>query len=130
MTTEEHIAYWIDSAENDLQAANNLFDSRNYDWCLFLGHLVLEKALKAIYIKSNDNIMPPKIHNLTRLVELSNLSPEIEIERFLVLANKFHIEGRYPEFKTEFYKTCTREYAEVNFIKIKEVYQWLKSQIY
>jgi HEPN domain-containing protein len=130
MTTKEHIAYWIESAENDLQAANNLFDSGNYDWCLFLGHLVLEKCLKAVYIKSTENIIPPKIHNLSRLVDLSNLSPDIEIERFLVMANKFHIEGRYPEFKTEFYKTCTKEYAESNFIKIKEVYQWLKSQIY
>ncbi len=127
MTTEEHIAYWIDSAENDLKAANNLFDTENYSWCLFIGHLVMEKALKALYVKNNDNLIPPKIHNLSRLAELSKISPSIEIEKFLVIANKFNLEGRYPEYKNEFYKTCTKEFAEMNLIKIKEVYEWLKS---
>ncbi len=130
MTTNEHIAYWIDSAENDLEAANNLFESGNYDWCLFIGHLVLEKALKAIYVQFTNNLIPPKIHNLTRLAELSNLRPEKEIDRFLVIANKFQIEGRYPEYKNEFYKICTKEFTEINFLKIKEVFEWLKSQIH
>lgn len=129
MTKNEHIKYWIDSAENDLKAASNLFDTGNYSWCLFIGHLMLEKALKAIYVKLNDNLIPPKIHNLSRLAELTKISPEIEIEEFLVRANKFHIEGRYPEYKSDFYKTCTKEYAESNFNKVKEVYEWLKSQL-
>jgi HEPN domain-containing protein len=130
MTKKEHITFWLESADNDLHAADNLFVSGNYDWCLFIGHLSLEKVLKAIYINSTDDFIPPKIHNLSRLVELSKLSPTLEIDRFLVIANKFHIEGRYPEFKNEFYKTCTKEFAESNFVKIKEVYKWLRSQIH
>jgi HEPN domain-containing protein len=82
MTIEEHINYWIESAENDLKAATNLYDSGNYSWCLFIGHLVLEKTLKAIYVKSNNNSIPSKIHNLSRLAELSKLSLEIEIDKF------------------------------------------------
>ena len=130
MTQEEHIKYWIDSAENDLKAAENLFISKNYDWCLFLGHLVLEKALKATFIMASGNVIPPKIHSLTRLAELSNLIIDTETEQYIVTANKFHLEARYPEYKAEFYKICTREYAEQHFNKIKEIYQWLKSQIH
>ena len=27
--------YWIKSADSDLKAAEALFESANYDWCLF-----------------------------------------------------------------------------------------------
>ena len=129
MTVEEHIKYWMDSAENDLKAAENLFVAGNFDWCLFLGHLVLEKALKAAYIKITGNLIPPKIHNLTRLSEISRLVPDLETEKYFVIANKFHLVGRYPEYKEEFYKTCTKEFADDNFNKIKEIFAWLKSRI-
>ncbi|HED08412.1 MAG TPA: HEPN domain-containing protein [Ignavibacteria bacterium] len=67
MTQEEHIKYWLDSAEHDLDTANTLFSSGKYDWCLFISHLVLEKLLKAFYVKNNHNKIPPKTHNLVRL---------------------------------------------------------------
>jgi len=47
MNVKEHVNYWLDSAKNDLGAANQLFLSAKYDWCLFIGHLVVEKTLKA-----------------------------------------------------------------------------------
>lgn len=129
MDINEHINYWISSAENDLEAANSLYNTGNYSWCLFIGHLVIEKILKAYYVKSHNNLIPPKIHNLSRLAELSNLKLDNETELFLISANKFHLEGRYPNYKNEFYKICTKEFTEKNFNKIKGFYQWLQSQI-
>ena len=69
MTIEETIQYWIDSAENDLKTAESLFDTGHYDWCLFVGHLVLEKILKAHWVKHNRNVIHPKIHNLLILAK-------------------------------------------------------------
>ncbi len=43
------ISYWKKSAESDLVVAEHLFEKRDYHYCLFFGHLVLEKALKARY---------------------------------------------------------------------------------
>jgi len=43
MTINEHIQHWIDSAENDLETANILFNSKRYDWCLFISHLVKKR---------------------------------------------------------------------------------------
>ena len=43
--------------------------------------------------------------------------------------NDFNIEVRYPEYKNEFYKLCTKEFAKENVNKIKELYRWIKSQI-
>ena len=73
MTKAEHIKYWLDSAEHDLETSDALFEAGKYDWALFLGHLVLEKTLKAIYVQNNENRIPPKLHNLVRLAELSLL---------------------------------------------------------
>jgi HEPN domain-containing protein len=119
MHINEHIQFWINSAEHDLDTAETLFAVGKYDWCLFLGHLVLEKALKAFYVRDNDNRIPPKTHNLVKLAEKTTLPMNLEKRIFLDEVNDFNIETRYPEYKQEFYKTCTREYAEAYFKKIK-----------
>ena len=42
---KKHVAYWVDSADHDLEVAESLFKNEKYDWCLFIAHLVLEKML-------------------------------------------------------------------------------------
>lgn len=129
MTQEEHIKYWLDSAEHDLETLDVLYETGKYDWSLFIGHLVLEKLLKAIFVKNNDNKIPPKLHNLVRLAEESHLMIDNNKKIILDKINDFNIEVRYPDYKNEFYKTCTKEFAEEYLKEIKELYQWLKSQI-
>jgi HEPN domain-containing protein len=129
MTIKEHISYWLDSAEHDLETSNTLFEAGKYDWSLFIGHLVLEKLLKAIFVKNNNNKMPPKLHNLVRLSELSFIELDENKKVLFDKINDFNIEVRYPEYKNELYKTCTKEFAEENINYIKELYKWLKSQI-
>ncbi len=127
MTKEEHVKYWIESAEHDLETAESLMISKKYDWSLFIGHLVLEKILKAIFVLKNNNKVPPKIHNLVRLSELANLDLNEDKRYLFDEINDFNLEARYPDYKQEFYKTCTKEYAEEYMLKIKETYRWLKS---
>jgi hypothetical protein len=91
--------------------------------------LVLEKVLKAIFVQNNDNKMPPKIHNLIRLAEVSLLQLDEEKKIILDKINDFNIEVRYPEYKSELYKVCTKEFAAKKIMEIKELYQWLKSPI-
>lgn len=38
MNKEELIKYWIDAAGIDYEAMNNLFESKDYAWSLFIGH--------------------------------------------------------------------------------------------
>jgi HEPN domain-containing protein len=127
MTIEEHINYWIDSAEHDLSTAEALLETGKYDWSLFMGHLVLEKVLKALFVKGNENKIPPKIHNLVRLSEIALLELDSETKIFFDRVNDFNLEVRYPEYKNEFYKLCTKELAVENLIKIKESFSWIKS---
>lgn len=129
MNIKEHIQYWLDSAEHDWETAENLFTSKKYDWSLFIGHLVLEKILKAIFVQENSNRLPPKTHNLLRLAEQGQIELTEDQEMLLDRVNEFNIETRYPQYKNEFYKKCSPEFAEEYFRKIEEMAAWLKSRI-
>ena len=129
MNIKEHITYWLDSANNDLSAAEHLYSSKKYDWCLFIGHLVLEKTLKAYFVYKNANKIPPKTHNLLKIAEQSNLVLNDEQRLFLDEVNDFNLEVRYPEYRQEFYKICTKSFTDKYFFKIKDFSKWIESQI-
>lgn len=129
MTKEEHINYWLNSADHDLESSESLFHAGKYSWSLFIGHIVIEKGLKALFVSRSDNKIPPKIHNLVKLAEILEIPLNESQKMLLDEINDFNIEARYPEFKNEFYKTCTRDFAENYLQKIRELYQWLKSRI-
>ncbi|MBT3368881.1 MAG: HEPN domain-containing protein [Nitrospina sp.] len=129
MKVEDHIQYWMDSAADDLDTAEKLFLVEKFDWCLFLGHLVLEKALKAHYVQDNENQMPPRVHNLVKLAKKTQLPLNEDLILFLDEVTDFNLEVRYPEYKKEFQKRCTKEFCETRLTKIREHYQWLKSLI-
>lgn len=111
-----------------MEVAETLFQNQKYDWCLFIGHLVIEKTLKAFYVRDKQE-MPPKIHNLVKLAENTKLSLTEDQCAFLADVNDFNIEARYPDAKFSFYQTCTSEFTEGQFSKIKEMYKWLLSQM-
>jgi HEPN domain-containing protein len=129
MTIEEHIAFWLDSADEDLLVADNLFICGNYSWCLFIGHLVLEKALKANYVKVNSNKVPPKIHDLIKLASKSNIELNKEQSIFFELVNRYCIAARYIEYKNELLKVATKEITAETLNHIKKEFTWLKSLI-
>ena len=129
MTKREHMKYWFKSAKHDLKVAQDMLKNKHYDWCLFLGHLVLEKVLKAFWVRDNRNSVPPKIHSLTKLLKQTKLKIDEEQTDFLIIIDKFYIAGRYPDYRFKFYKLCTRKYAEEKFKKIKELYKWLIKKI-
>lgn len=127
MTKDEHIKYWLKSAQHDLESAKSIFDSGRFDWSLFVGHLALEKILKAIFVDKNDNKLPPKIHNLVRLAELSKIKLDEEQKFLLDKINDFNLQTRYPDYKLEFYKRCTKEYTTDYLGKIEDFYEWFSS---
>jgi HEPN domain-containing protein len=45
------VFYWVEGAEYDLGVANAIFKARKYPYALFMGHLALEKLLKALVVK-------------------------------------------------------------------------------
>ncbi len=128
MTKEELVEYWVSSSDIDFKTMENLVKSKDYLWALFVGHLVIEKLLKAYYVKTVDD-NPPWMHQLLRLAEKTDLSMTEEQKDDLLLITTFNINVRYPDYKHEFYRKCTKEYTETNIGKIKELRLWLKKQV-
>ncbi len=128
MTKDEIIKYWVDSSEVDFKAMESLFSSGHYVWSLFVGHLVLEKLLKAYYVKNVDNKFP-QIHHLLKIAESANLELSEDQKNFLLEVTTFNLEARYPDYKNRFYKKATREFCEYYITKIKEFRQWLIKKI-
>jgi len=54
---EKIVKHWINTSDGDFQAMINLFDSKDYHWALFMGHLVIEKLLKKKYLKTPINML-------------------------------------------------------------------------
>lgn len=105
------VEYWVKSSEEDLKTMQALYKSRRYSFCLFLGHLILEKSLKAMVVQ-NTGDYAPRLHNLPRLAQLAKLELSPEEKELLKEADTFNMEARYPEEKFDFYKKCTKTYAD------------------
>lgn len=48
---DQIILHWRESSDENYATMKNLIKTKEYAWSLFLGHLVIEKLLKAVYVK-------------------------------------------------------------------------------
>ena len=103
MTREELVNFWIESSDRDFNSMQNMFKNKVYDWSLYVGHLVIEKLLKAYYIKNVDT-KHPFIHNLLRLAEKSNLAITEEQKKILIRITTFNLRVKYHDYKRNFIK--------------------------
>jgi len=122
------ISYWVESANRDYKAMLNLYQSKDYHWSLFIGHLVIEKLIKAVYVKNIDD-NPPRTHDLLRLAEKAKIHTTEEQKNILDLLTAFNINARYPDYEQSFYKKCDYDFTTANIEKINEVRAWLLSMI-
>jgi HEPN domain-containing protein len=130
MTQQEKIDFWIKTSDNDFESMEYMFAGKRYSWALFIGHLVIEKLLKALFIKVNsDKVDIPKTHNLVELAKKDNLTLTDEQESRLIVITHFNINARYRDYKDAFYKRCTKEYTTNQINILKEVRQWIKDMI-
>jgi HEPN domain-containing protein len=107
---------------------NNLFESKDYVWSLFIGHLVIEKLLKALIVKRDQEVVP-KIHNLNKLADVALLKLDEVQKNLLDVITSFNIEARYPDYKNEFYKKCDYKFTSEHINQIKELRLWLLEQV-
>jgi len=118
------VKYWKDTAAHDYETMVSLYNSKRYSDCLFFGHIVLEKILKALAVKRVKQ-QAPLIHDLVRLQEIAGLNLEDDVIALFDRINEFNIRARYPDYKTEFYKRCDKKYADKYLSAIKKIYSAL-----
>ena len=129
MNNVDLINYWFESADNDYETMKILYNNKENTWCLFIGHLVIEKLLKGVYAKNNpNNPVAPKVHNLILLTQKANLEVSTEMRERIQIINTFNISARYDDYKKSFDKKCTDDYTAKQVNNIEEVRKWLKEQ--
>lgn len=122
------IKYWIDSSDDDFETMIAMFDSKHFSWSMFVGHLMIEKLLKALFVKTNHDF-PPFMHNLLRLAEKCNLDLNEEQRFFFATVTAFNINARYDDYKMSFQQTCTPEFPATWIAKLKNQRLWIKGLI-
>ena len=129
MNSIDLIKYWFESADSDYETMKVLYKNKKNTWCLFIGHLVIEKLLKGLYAKNNpENPIAPKVHNLIFLSQKAKLEVPIEIREKIQVINTFNISARYDDYKKSFDLKCTDEYTVEQVKNIEEVKEWLRKQ--
>jgi len=122
------IQHWVTMADNDYDTMMVLYESKRYNWSLFLGHLVVEKLLKACYVKHNDQ-HPVLTHNLLKLALKSGMEVNDELQMQLDTITAFNMNARYDDIKLAFYKKCTPEYTEYWVTQIQNIRLWIKKML-
>ena len=124
---QKTVQYWIEGADYDLGVADAMFEKGKYPYALFMGHLALEKLLKALVVKETSNHSPYS-HSLPLLAEKTGLKiPQTRVKA-LARFMEFHFEARYPDDHKKFYRKCSKAFTTRNLQKMKEVFLWLKKQ--
>ena len=126
--SERIIHHWIESADHDFKTMIDLYQTQNNSWALFMGHLVIEKLLKALYIKSKDEF-PPMIHDLRRLCEKADIELDDSRKILLDSISRFNINARYDDYKQSFYQLCTNSFTSEWIDKIKDCRIWIKAML-
>jgi len=124
-SSENIFDYWIHSSDEDFETMIVLYNSKRYNWALFVAHLMIEKLLKAYYLKIKSD-HPPYTHNLLRLAEFADIELSEEEKVFFATVTAFNINARYDDYKKSFQKICTKEYAEIWIDEIKKKREWIK----
>jgi HEPN domain-containing protein len=87
------------------------------------------KSLKAIIAKSGT--MPPKIHTLVRLAELSKMSDLLNAEQKELLneLSPLNLEARYPSHKEQLMELLNAEYCEDLLSRTEGFLSWIQQQL-
>lgn len=119
---------WFRQAEYDLETAKALFDSGRYIYTIFMCHLSIEKALKALFAKKfNQN--PPKTHDLIYLIKKIELEINQDFIDYFKILNEISIPTRYPEELSKLLKEFTKERTKNILKQSRDAIIWLKTNL-
>lgn len=125
MDIQKQIEYWTNTGADDLITAEVLLKNKRILPCLFFCHLCIEKMIKAHVVRCTKEA-PPKVHNLSYLLEKTDLNPSEEQLFFCDTLMYYQLEGRYPDY---FPKVPTMATSENILKKTKEFQKWLQTKL-
>ena len=129
MTKQDYINFWIDQAEDDWTAVDTLFKGRNYLQSSFFVHLVKEKLCKSLWIRYNEENVPPSTHNLIHLLTSPPIKLDDDRSEFMLSLNRFQLEGRYPDYLTKLHNICNEQFTISILETTNQLRLWLLEKL-
>jgi HEPN domain-containing protein len=85
--------HWILRSDRDFDTMNNLMKTNDFHWALFIGHLVIERLLKAYLVRKTET-HAPFTHDLRRLAKLTGLEMDDDQKKWLDTISTFNLNAR------------------------------------
>ena len=130
MTNIEKYGKWLEMAEDDLDTATVMFNSRKYMYVSFMCQQAIEKLSKGIYVYTF-NKEAPFTHNINIILKdiekVTNSKEYSEYESLFATLTSFYIIGRYDVYKQKVSKDLDNKSSKEILNKSKEAFIWLKS---
>lgn len=130
LNTQDKVNYWISLSEYDLETAKAMFKSERFLYVGFICHQVIEKLLKAVYVKNNNEI-PPRIHDLIKLSKKSDIYHKLTEEQrdFLEYLGPLNIDTRYPQDIKKATKLINKKGSKIIVDKTREMSTWINQRL-
>lgn len=113
------------SSEYDLATAKHMLETGRYMYVIFMCHMAIEKALKAIAAETTNNV-PPKTHNLIYLIKLSNINIPQDLFDFIAKINNASVVTRYPEDFKRLLESYPEDIAKEYLENTEKALKWLR----
>lgn len=131
MAREDIVQKWIAQVNEDISAAECLFQGGHWLYVGFLCHQALEKTLKAYYVSIYDDD-PPYTHSHTRLLSVCKLIDELSDKQldFIDLMVPMYIEARYPRQKEQTAQMLNEDACHYILKTTKELIKWIEQRLH
>ena len=116
---------WLKMVKYDTTTARQMFKTGRYVYVIFICHLAIEKALKAI-VCEEINKLPPKTHDLIYLINLSQVKLPDDLLDFAGMINNAGVVTRYPEDLSKLVSSYPKQVAKEYLDKTIEVIRCIK----
>ncbi|MFN0048163.1 MAG: HEPN domain-containing protein [Cytophagales bacterium] len=129
MTKQDHIDYWVKTAQENLEDATYVLKGKRYVMALFSFNLVIEKLLKAHWVKDNIDNTPPRPDDLQYLYIQTTLEFSMDDYNYLGAIAGWNLSARYPDYKMKIYKMCTPAFMELEEKRIEILRKCLSEKL-
>ena len=126
MEIDHIVEYWNHLSQEKWKTAKGLMSLERYADALFFCHLTLEAKLKGKIVEKT-NEQAPLIHNLVALAVQAELDLDSDALGDLREITTFNINARYDDYRREFYKKASKEFAVTYFDKTNNLLTWIEN---
>lgn len=119
---------WLKSSTYDFKTAEAMLRTRRFVYVIFMCHLSIEKALKAVVCARLHKI-PPRTHDLFHLVKICALEIPEKHQPIVMHINEASVPTRYPEDIAKLVKVYNSKIAQKYLFETKGFLKWLNNQI-